>query len=193
MSKEAKLIEELMELVETACKGPDNTFGYTIWTHHIHPMIDVAKELAAATGADVEIVLIATLLHDYAGIKNKRYIKDHHIHGAAEAEKLLGRYNYPHQKVERIKKCIENHRASVNKPKTTIEEVCVADADAIVHILEFHSRYYVAYVKLGLSIEEGKDWILSTFQKDWEKLSEYGKQLTREKYETLCGIFDWST
>ena len=42
--------------------------------------------LAKNFDADVEVVELAALLHDYAGIKNSIYSEEHHIYGAKFAE-----------------------------------------------------------------------------------------------------------
>ncbi len=90
-----QLINSISELVESACRSESNTFGYTIWSYHIIHVVRIAKELADEYGAEKEIVTLAALLHDYAGIKDRTKIKDHHIHGAEEAENILAGYKYP--------------------------------------------------------------------------------------------------
>ena len=72
------LIEQIALTVENACKSESNIFGYGIWTHHIKPMISIAQELAKQYKADIEIVTIATLLHDLAGIKDDTKSKERH-------------------------------------------------------------------------------------------------------------------
>ncbi len=83
------IISKISNLVETACKAKTNIFGYGIWSHHIVLVVKFSKILAEKLNADLQVVEIAALLHDYASIKNKDYYKDHHIHGAKEAETIL--------------------------------------------------------------------------------------------------------
>jgi len=52
-------------------------------------------------GADSEIVGIAALLHDYAGIKDRRLIEEHHIYGAVEAERVLSEFTYPKDRIQK--------------------------------------------------------------------------------------------
>jgi uncharacterized protein len=75
------IIEEIRVLVENACKKETNYFGYGVWAHHILPVVIHAKILARKLHADEEIVEIAALLHDYASVKNRAWIPEHHIHG----------------------------------------------------------------------------------------------------------------
>lgn len=97
------------QIVEQACAADTNIFGYDIWTHHIRPVIQNAKQLAPRFNADPEIVELAALLHDYASIKDEALYADHHIHGPIEAEKLLKRFDYPKEKTEAIKDAIATH------------------------------------------------------------------------------------
>ena len=107
------MIGEIENLVEEACAKETNVFGYGIWTHHITKVAENGRQLAQLFGADPEIVEIAALLHDYASVKDKVLYEDHHIHGPIEAEKILKQFQYPPQKIEAVKQCIEAHRASV--------------------------------------------------------------------------------
>lgn len=56
---------------------------------------------------------------------------DHHINGAEIAEKLLKDFNYPNEKIIKLKNIVLHHRSSKNAE--TIEELCVADADIMAH------------------------------------------------------------
>lgn len=79
-----QMIGEIERIVEDACKSDSNAFGYGIWSHHIVYVVKYAKQLAEKLSADSEIVEIAALLHDYAGIKDSTMAEEHHIHGASE-------------------------------------------------------------------------------------------------------------
>ena len=180
-----QIINDLTILVENACKSKNNVFGYGIWSHHIKPMIPLGQKLADEYGADREIVTIAVLLHDLAAIEDENNSKEHHIIGAKRAEKLLKKYNYPIEKINQIKLCILNHRSSVNNNKNTIEEICVADADAIIHLQEIGSLFYAAYKEIGHSIEEGQEWIKEKLEKDYKKLSEKSKEKYKNEFEVI--------
>ena len=54
-----------------------------------------------------------------------------------------------------------NHRGSVLKEKATIEEICVADADAISHYDTLPSLFYLAFVQRKLNINYGTDFVRS--------------------------------
>jgi uncharacterized protein len=105
----------------------------------------------------------------------KNNSKEHHIIGAEKAEKILEGYNYPQDKINKVKLCILNHRSSVNNNKNTVEEICVADADTIIHLTEIASLFYAAYKEMDKNIEEGQKWIKEKLEKDYKKLSEKSK------------------
>ena len=183
-----ELIDTLYKIVEDACKETSNAFGYGIWSHHIHPMVPIAQKLAQQFGADEEIVIIATLLHDLAGIQNANDKTDHHIIGAKRAEEILHTYNYPAERITAVQHCIQNHRGSVNNHKSTIEEICVADADVIVHMTELASLFYAAYKEQDMNIDDGKIWMKEKIQRDWEKMSDHSKVLFKHKYRAILEV-----
>ena len=49
-----------------------------------------------------------------------------------------------------LQKCILNHRGSVKLERNSIEELCVADADAVSHFDSVPSLLYLAYVEKGM-------------------------------------------
>jgi uncharacterized protein len=172
-------------LVENACKSENNIFGYGIWSHHIKPMIPLGQRLAKEYGADKEIVTISIILHDLVSIEDKKNYTEHHKIGTERAETILTEYNFPKEKINRIKLCILNHRSSVNNNKNSIEEKCVADADALIHLFEIGSLFFAAYKGMGKSIEEGQKWVKEKLEKDYKKLSERRKEKYRNEFESI--------
>jgi uncharacterized protein len=153
-------------------------------------MIPLGQELAEEYGADKEIVTIAVLLHDLASIEDEKNCREHHIIGSERAEKILTGYNYPKDKIKKIKLCILNHRSSVNNDKNSIEEICVADTDAIVHLTEVSSLFYAAYKEMNKTIEEGQRWIKGKLERDYKKLSKRGKEKYGEKFNTVIKLLE---
>jgi uncharacterized protein len=185
-----QIINELNIMVENACKSENNIFGYGIWSHHIKPMIPLGQKLAEEYGGDKEIITIAILLHDLVSIENQNNYKEHHKIGAERAEKILKKYNYAEDKIEKIKLCILNHRSSVNNNKNSVEEICVADADAIIHLTEIASLFYAAYKEMNKTIDEGQRWVKEKMEKDYKKLSEKSKIKYKKEYETVIKILE---
>ena len=178
----------LEQIVEQACAADTNIFGYDIWTHHILPVVQNAKQLAPRFNADPEIVELAALLHDYASIKDKALYADHHIYGPIEAEKLLKRFGYPEEKTEAVKEAIATHRASIITEHRNPEGACLANADAMSHIEQVPSLLYLAYIHHGMGIDEGKTWVKAKLQRSWQKLREDVQDLVRDRYEAALKI-----
>ena len=177
------LINEISQIVETACRTSANKFGDGMWTHHIQPMIGIVQSLAERRSADLEIVTLAVLLHDLAGVQDPAKVEEHHVHGAAEADRLLSERDYPIERIQIIKDCILSHRGSVPREKSTPEAVCVADADAIVHITGSAALLFVAYSKLGMGVDEGRRWVSEKLKRDWAKLSPDGRDVVRKEFD----------
>lgn len=100
--------------------------------YHIEAVVKNVEILAEKYGADKETVIIAAWLHDIASITDYAMYEEHHKYGANIAKEILNELNYD-KKTALVQKCILNHRGSVKLGRTSIEELCVADADAISH------------------------------------------------------------
>ena len=191
MNTESKIIiAEVEKIVEAVCKADSNVFGYGIWTHHIKEVVRISKEIAEQLGADKEIVEISALLHDYAGIKDYSLHKEHHKHGAMEAGKILTRLNCTADKINLIKYCIANHRGSVSGDRNTPEVKCLASADAIAHIENVPSLFYLAFEKFHMEIDEGREWISNKLKRSWKKISPEVAHLIEEKYKAALTLLE---
>ena len=141
------IINDIYNEVKKRCMLPSNAYGIGAWDHHILLVYKLAIENHKEYGANQDIVALAALLHDIASVTNKEYTKNHHIIGAQIAEELLANYNLDKEQLELIKKCILNHRGSILKEKTTPEEICIADSDAMAHFYSIPSLLRMVYVE----------------------------------------------
>ena len=107
------LIKDIKALLQNICK--DDRVKY-----HIEPVVKSAKNLALKFNADVQVVEIASYLHDVTKITGDR--EKHHITGAKYAEDFLSKYNIEEWKVKSIKNCIKKHRGLSEYTRDTIEE-----------------------------------------------------------------------
>ncbi len=179
-----EIVELLLEELKNKCLSESNKFGPTIWSHHMLPVVKYANQMAEVMNADKEIVEIAAILHDYESVKNYEFYEDHHIHGAAEAERLLSNYGYCSDKIEKIKDCIFEHRGSVDNTQLSVESICVASADAMSHITNIPSLLHLAYTNKGLEIDEGAMWVKKKIQRSWKKLCPEAKLIMNEHYKS---------
>jgi predicted hydrolase (HD superfamily) len=182
------VIHDIERIVEQVCKQETNIFGYSIWTHHITQVVQNAKQLAKRLGADLEIVEIAALLHDYASVKDATLYKDHHLNSAIEAENILKRFDYPAEKINAVKHCIETHRGSVYEQRRSLETDCVASADAMAHIQNVPALLYSAYIQRGMEIDEGIKWLRRKLERSWNKMMPEAQEMVKEKYGAAMKI-----
>lgn len=181
------IIISLEKEIKSRCESEKNFFGEGIF-YHIKAVTENADYLAGKYGADREVVIIAAWLHDIASITDYSLYEEHHIHGAEMAEKILNGFDYDKKKIKLVKKCILNHRGSKPAEKQSEEEICIADADAVSHFDSVPSLFYLAYVKRGLDIGEGAEFVRSKLERSYSKLSERGKSLYYDKYKAAMEI-----
>jgi len=171
-------MKNIVEIIEREvigrCKNYQEKTGEDEWSH-IELVAYYALELAERYGADKEITALGALLHDISGPSEYGAREEHHIRGAEIAGQLLSGLDYPQDKIERVKNCVLNHRGSVPKDKNTLEEECVADADALAHF----DRYPGLFLPEGI---EGK------FERDYNKLSEKTRGLIKDRYDIMMSI-----
>ena len=183
--------KHIYEEVKRRCIAPTNAYGIGAWDHHIKIVYELAKKHADDYKANVEIVALAALLHDIASVTDESFTEEHHIIGAQIAEELLLKENYPHDKIELIKQCILNHRGSRLKEKTTPEEICIADSDAMAHFYSIPSLLSMVYKEKGLSIDEGSKFVLDKLKRSYNKMSDKGKQLVEKQYESAKDVLKY--
>ncbi|MDR0449212.1 MAG: HD domain-containing protein [Rickettsiales bacterium] len=184
-------LQEFYKLVEDQGKTWDrheNAFPGQTWKYHLKPVIDNAVRFALARGGDVHVVEIAALFHDYAGLVDfEKYEAIHHIASGDLAEPLLRDAGYSQEFIDKVKKCIFAHRGRVLKEKKSVEEECVADADAVAHI-ENVFQIIMWMGQSGRSIEDGNEFVKGKITRDFVKLSDAGKDYIRDKYEAILKI-----
>jgi uncharacterized protein len=180
------VVERISELVEYTCKQPTNIYGYTMWTHHIITVKKFALMLADRFNANKDVVELSALLHDYAAVKNEKFVEQHHIIGASLAGEILSNLSYPEDKIKDIQLCIESHRASVPYEIKTPEALCVASADGMTHIDQLPSLFFAVYTKRNFDVDDGKVWIREKLKRTWGKMCKEAQDIMQKKY--LCAL-----
>ena len=180
--------EKMYNEVKNRCEQPTNAYGIGAWDHHIKIVYELAKKNASEYGADLEIVAIAALLHDIASVTDVSFTEEHHIIGADIAEQLLLAEGYPTDKIKLIKKCILNHRGSRLANKTSPEEICLADSDAMAHFYSIPSLLSMVYREKGMSIDDGSKFVMDKLDRSYNKMSDKGKALVEVQYESAKNI-----
>lgn len=106
------------------------------------------------------------------------------------AYSILKEYRYDSKKIRMVQECIKNHRGSVKADKNSLEELCVADADAISHFDSVPGLLYLAYVQKGMGIEAGKEFVKNKLARSFQKLSAESKRHYQNKYEKVMEVLN---
>lgn len=178
------ILEYLQNEIYIRCKKPSNKFGMGCY-YHIEAVVRNGETLAQKYGADKEVVMIAAWLHDIASITDYSLYENHHIYGAEIANDILSELSYDKSKIPLVQACIRNHRGSVCIDKNSVEELCVADADAISHFDSVPSLLYLAYVERKMGIEEGIQFVKQKLERSFGKLSMESKEYYKNKYQQV--------
>ena len=182
------IVEEIRKHVIKRYQERDDAEGMDMYDTHVRYVVEYAKTLANKLGADVEVVEIASLLHDIARIDGLN--ENHHIEGAKYAEELLDGLGYDSDKISIIKNCIMSHRGSVDIPQKTIEAKCLASGDAMAHFRSIPDMFYFVYKDLGCDIEEGKQKLRKKFTESYAKMIPEAKEMVEEKYIAVMKILE---
>ncbi|MDR2168199.1 MAG: HD domain-containing protein [Clostridiales bacterium] len=183
------MLREIQAEVRKRCESENNFFGIGNY-YHVRDVAKYAVELAELYGADAEICEIAAWLHDIASVTDYSLYEKHHIHGANMAQEILESYGYPQEKIDLVKLCILSHRGSVPGEKSTKEEICVADADAISHFDTLPALFYLAYVKRGLGLEGGRKFVRQKLERSYNKMSDESKVHYKSKKDAVLALLD---
>jgi uncharacterized protein len=102
---------------------------------HVLRVYRMAKKLAQAEGADLEIVRAAALLHDAEGSATHggEIGRSNHHHASAEfARQVLEAEGWSHDRISAVQHCIRAHRfRDDSEPPETLEARVLFDADKL--------------------------------------------------------------
>jgi uncharacterized protein len=169
---------ESMTIVEEAAVHARQTYPAGDFPH-IAEVVAYAQQLAAATGADAEIVTIAAYFHDIS--RPAMGPEEHNFKSAQMAREWLRLRAYPAERVERVSAAIVAHMLPITGPERQslpVESRILYDADKV-------SRAQGLGI-VGALVRLGE-------QASWEKLSyaqlvatiRGGRDVTQEAYSTL--------
>lgn len=132
--------------------------------------------------------MIASWLYDIAFITNYDLYENYHIYRAEIAYDLLTQLSYDKSKIPLIQACIKNYRGSICLDRNSIEELCVADADAISHFNSVPSLLYLVYAERKMNYEDGKQYVKEKLERSFNKLSAQGKEYYKYKYQQVMEL-----
>lgn len=176
-------IDEIHNLIKDECLnlGLIDTWFYSV---HLLAVEKFAKQLLEKLPeADEEIVLLGVWLHDLQRIRGLN--GDHAKTGAEEAEKVMKQFNYPDEKIEKVKNIILSHSCDTELMPTTIEGKILASADAMSHYT--NDFYLIIAATKERDLAGYKKWALEKIEKDYnKKISfDFAKESIKDRYEAL--------
>lgn len=183
-----KIRNEVREIVKKACYARDNKFTSSVWQYHILSVVEHSLILGRKFKADLEILELSALLHDYASLIDFKLYEHHHLHGARLADEILSKLGYPRDKIKHIQECIVSHRGSVRIKKKSIEAEILASADAMAHISELADMFYLTFGVHKYKTKEGTKWLENKLQRSWQKIIPEGKRMIKEDYQIAMKI-----
>ena len=157
------------------------------WEYHLYPVIRNAIMLAIDYGANKDVVEVAAIFHDYADLIDMNNRNEHHILGANLAREILIKDGFDKDFIDKVCLCIKNHRASVQLEKNSIEEICVADADALSH-LENVVELICWRAYLGEDIKTANQFVKNKIIKSYNKMSKLSQNKFADKYNAILKV-----
>ncbi|MFH0875468.1 MAG: HD domain-containing protein [archaeon] len=175
------IVSKVKTMMLELCKDKDFD-----WAKHITSVAKYSKILAEKLHADAEVCELSAWLHDI--IKIRDGVRDlHHVKGSEEAAKILAPYNYPTEKIEKVKHCILTHSSDKNYPPLSVEAKIVAASDALSHLDNFIDLAYVAFNLKKYGITEGKGWLNKKYDACWDKIRilPEAAEIGEERYKAI--------
>lgn len=176
------IIQKVKKFVESECRKPTSKYGYGPFRYHLPAVVKYAQKLADELGGDREIIIIAAWLHDIGSIIKGR--KDHHLTGAQIAEKKLKEFDFPRERIEKVKECIISHRGSQKIKPKTLEAQILVEADTISAFNDLSGLFECAYLYEKLSRPKAQESVKRKLENKWQQLRfKKSKDLVRPKYK----------
>jgi uncharacterized protein len=126
-----KIDDGIISKIESEAKARFQDLGPSHDWSHVGRVLQTALAMAEKEKADLEIVKIATYLHDIGRKSLKEEDYYHAVEGAKMAREILKNYALSLEQVDNICHCIETHRFRSENIPQTIEAKCVHDADKL--------------------------------------------------------------
>jgi len=98
--------------------------------NHIRNVVDIAEEIAAEEGADIDVTRVAALFHDVAKLEADQDV--HAEEGARVArEYLQSRGDYPESFVDQVASAVADHSYQGDIRDLPLETQCLIEADLL--------------------------------------------------------------
>ena len=169
-----------LEEARTWYQQPDASHGFS----HIERVYHLAEQLAAAEGADLEIVRAAALLHDARGSAPGTQGRiGHHLRSAGFASQVLKSEGWPPDRIAAVQHCIRAHRfRSGSDVPVSPEARVLFDADKLDVLGAFGVARTIAYAAVAgepIHAEPSRSFLQSGEKEPGEPHSAYHEYLLK--------------
>jgi len=172
----SKIRDRAKEYFKEECPSHD-------WTH-TERVYDLCMRIGKKEGADLEILKIASLLHDVGRKKEKEDPNklDHAKISSEIASEILDEYKINNEKKFSIINCILKHRFRTGEEPNTIEARILFDADKLDSIGAIGiARAYAFVGSKGLKLYSNKNKLGTGYEKERSGLTEFKYKLQKVK------------
>jgi len=176
------IIRHVCDYVQQACQHHESILGSGFFSEHVEVVARCANALAARLNADPEIITLAAYLHDISAIEQLSTLPEHPRHSAQRALEILTAAGYPQDRALRVARAISSHASPLDLGGASVEEVCLSNADAVARILRPAYWLYYAFSVRHFSFDEGRIWLRSLIETQWDALIEPARELAGPSY-----------
>lgn len=164
-----------------------------LYQHHVFIVADYANRLARQYGADSELVIAASILHDIADAVMSRFHENHAIESLSMARHFLRESGFSDEEITIIiDDAIAKHSCHDGEQPMSLEGKILATADAMAHLT---TDFYIHAIWSGGTNNVGlnaiKRWATDKLNRDFHNkiCFEDVKSSLQKQYDTLIIMF----
>lgn len=186
--KDSNIVNKIKDFVKECFRLPEAKYKQSYEGHFV-PMVNYSLKLAEDFGLDKELIEIAAWLHDIGSILYGR--ENHHITSSEIAEMKLKEFGYSEDKIELVKKCILNHRGSVNNKRESLEEQVIAEADVLSNFDNISGIFQASFCWENLDQKEARISVREKLKRKYNQLHfEESKKLIKPRFEAAMLLLE---
>lgn len=174
---------------------------------HTQQVVKTALEITKKEGADLEVVEISAWMHDTGTTHPKSTLITHHLYSVEITKKLLSKFQFSEEKIDRILNCIKQHMGPIGRfddqlkiagitkdilpVPDTIEAKVLYDAD-MINLLGPFGLVKIIYLKgkRNENFTEGIKLVIQLSKEAYRSLfTKTGKQIGKKYYQTSSKMF----
>jgi len=169
-----KTSDTIKQIMAEECTKEYNLLDPSFYFEHLAVVEKYSLALASVCDADIELVSIASYIHDISAVRDFPSMAEHHIKGATIARQILAGL-LPESDIEKICDAIAHHNFPVKEGNP--EAIVLSNADSMS---KFDSPFFwIAYAhkrKCG-SFKEAVIWYKTLLDKTWELMIPEAKDI----------------